>query len=211
MLKLLQWLQLLLIGRLVIGLHTQKTRVAHWKHKLSVGTNKTPHHPIQHSKSILLNTFYKTLSITTSTSAFFISKQQVQAIGSLHEFKSSPVIFQDISFNVVNTYDSSDFFTATFPDLCKIVRNTMSGNKNTTVIGFGPDAYETSKTFYPGVSSFYEYGGHATLTFESEELKDDTFAIYERGNGLQYIKFGAENFRISKAIERGTCVCSFMV
>ena len=125
------------------------------------------------------------------------------AIGKLFEFKEAPVIFQDISFNVGNTNTVTEFFEATFPELCSVLRNSRVGNKNSTVIGFGAEAYESPKSFLPGVSSFYENGGHATLSFQSEEVGEDTVALYETGNGLQFIKIGIENFRISKAMEKG--------
>lgn len=159
----------------------------------------SPLHPLE-ARSQLQQSLLKALSVA---SALTLLPRRTDAIGRLFEFRDAPAIFQDVSFNVINTDTVTGFFEATFPDLCQVLRYSRQGNKNSSVIGFGAEAYESPKTFIPGVSSFYEDGGHATLSFHSEELGDGTFALYEPGNGLQYIKIGLENFRISKAMERG--------
>ena len=63
----------------------------------------------------------------------------------------------------------------------------------------------------PGISTFYEDGGHATITLKAKNLvKDsDIVEIFEKGNGLQFIKVGAEVIRLSKAIEKGIIVNHF--
>ena len=63
-------------------------------------------------------------------------------------------------------------------------------------------------SFVPGISTFYEDGGHATITLKAKNLvKDsDVVEIFEKGNGLQFIKVGAEVIRLSKAIEKGECI-----
>ena len=160
----------------------------------------TPSTPGEASLGLLRGAMRRALLVA---SAAVCLPRKSEAIGKLFEFKETPVIFQDIAFNVGNTNTVTDFFEATFPELCKVLRSTREGNKNSTVIGFGPEAYESPKTFLPGVSSFYEDGGHATLSFQSEDVGEDTVALYEPGNGLQFIKIGIENFRISKAMEKG--------
>ena len=79
---------------------------------------------------------------------------------------------------------------------------------NQTVLAFGPDAYKSPNSFHPGVSTFYEDGGHATITLKAKRLEqdEDIVEIYEKGNGLQFLKVGAEVIRLSKAIEAGTFV-----
>ena len=61
----------------------------------------------------------------------------------------------------------------------------------------------------PGISTFYEDGGHATITLLAKNLEKDSdvVEIFDKGNGLQFIKVGAEVIRLSKAIEKGNfCV-----
>lgn len=57
----------------------------------------------------------------------------------------------------------------------------------------------------PGISTFYEDGGHATITLLAKNLEKDSdvVEIFDKGNGLQFIKIGAEVIRLSKAIEKG--------
>ena len=72
--------------------------------------------------------------------------------------------------------------------------------------------YLSPPTFVPGISTFYEDGGHATITLKAKNLvKDsDIVEIFEKGNGLQFIKVGAEVIRLSKAIEKGIIVYYFV-
>lgn len=151
------------------------------------------------SKDILQN-----ILLTSSILASLLPIKQAKAMGTLFQYKNQPVIFQDVSFNVIDTQKAADFYLATFPNLCRILRTTRSNNNvNTTVLAFGPDAYASPKNFLPGISSFYADGGHATLTLRSEQFNDDTVAIYESGDAIQSIKIGVDNFRVSKAIEKG--------
>ena len=128
-----------------------------------------------------------------------------QAIGTLYELKDQSVVLQDIAFNVKNTYDDIATIQALFQDNMKPLRTSTANQVNTTVMAFGPDAYASPKSFFPGVSTFYEDGGHATITLMAKRLEtdDDVVQLFEKGNGLQYVKVGAESIRLSKAIEKG--------
>lgn len=127
------------------------------------------------------------------------------AIGSLFEARDQNMVLQDISFNVPNVTADAAMLQALFIDRCQLIR---SPNPSELVLGFGPDTYSSPKNFIPGVSSFQEYGGHATLTLYSQILSDESVEIYERGNGLQFIKIGAEEIRLSKAIDKGATTSS---
>ena len=130
--------------------------------------------------------------------------QRANAIGDIFELREQNVVLQDVSFNVQNTYDDAASLSALFQNNCKVLRESSSANGNVTVLAFGPDTYTSPATFRPGVSSFYEDGGHATITLLSEVVRDDgTVEIFEKGNGLQFIKVGAEVVRLSKSIEKG--------
>lgn len=130
-----------------------------------------------------------------------------RAIGSLYELSDQNMVLQDISFNVRNTFDDAAMVSAAFVGTCKPLRSTTSiGGYNTTVIGFGPDVYANPVNFIPGISSFFEDGGHATITLRSRQVSDnndDVIELYEKGNGLQFVKIGTDTLRISKAIEKG--------
>ena len=123
------------------------------------------------------------------------------AIGDLPEFKGQNIVLQDLSLNVPKNVADGELLKALFVNKFQTVRS--SPTEEELVLGFGPDTYSQPKTFVPGVSSFQEYGGHATITLLSKSLSDDTVEVFERGNGLQYVKIGAEDIRLSKAIEKG--------
>lgn len=125
--------------------------------------------------------------------------QKVSAIGSLFEFREQSIVLQDVSFNVPQNTLDAEMLKALFVDKCSMLRSSPE----TIVVGFGPDSFSQPVTFIPGVSSFGQYGGHATITLNSKKLSDDTVELFERGNGLQYIKIGAEDIRLSKAIQSG--------
>ena len=137
-----------------------------------------------------------TLLLTT-----FIYPEKSIAIGDLSEFKQQNIVLQDVSLNVPTNVADGELLKALFVNKFQTLRSSPSLEE--IVLGFGPDTYTQPKSFVPGVSSFQEYGGHATVTLISKSLPDNTLEVFERGNGLQYIKIGAEDIRLSKAIEKG--------
>jgi hypothetical protein len=148
----------------------------------------------------------KALSVALAGSFAFklLKPRKAYAIGGLYEFKSQNIVLQDISFNVQNTNEDSVALRALFQNNCKAIREITSAKTNKTVLAFGPDAYKSSSSFVPGISSFYENGGHATITLTSQSVGDEgVVEIFEKGNGLQFIKTGADVIRLSKAIEAG--------
>ena len=169
----------------------------------STGTIPTNDHG--NSRNNLL-TYIKSLSTLGAMSALLNPVgQKANAIGTLYELKDQNIVIQDLAFNVENTVKDASAMQALFQDFMKPIRSRTVNNMNTTVMAFGSDAYNSPKTFYPGVSTFYEDGGHATITLNAQRLEkdDDVAEIYEKGNGLLYVKIGAEVIRLSKAIQNG--------
>ena len=131
----------------------------------------------------------------------------VNAVGNLYEFESSPCAIQDISMNVVEAAAETKMFSAMFLDSCKPLKESIVNGRSQVTLGFGPDAYEKPKDFVYGVSSLDYYGGHATLTLTSLITDAEGVAeIVDPGNGLQYIKVGTDQLRISKGIQAGAKV-----
>lgn len=149
--------------------------------------------------------------------ALLTKPPRAKAIGSLFELNKQSMVLQDIRFNVNNANQEIESFVALFQNLPQVLRqdkNTVTtnpgpGHKLTTITsGFGPDTYDSPRTFYPGISSYFQDGGHSTLTFSSEvvvnENSDNVVTqVLDRGNGLQYIKVGIDTLRLSKGIESG--------
>ena len=132
-------------------------------------------------------------------------------------------MLQDITFNVPDVTADVDMMRALFQQRFRGIRSSTSasatsiataGAVQSSVVAFGADAYEVPPSFRPGVSDLQEYGGHATITLRSSRgpgtvtssgTDETETEIFDRGNGLQFIKVGAESIRISKAIEKGAC------
>jgi hypothetical protein len=127
-----------------------------------------------------------------------------QAIGELYELKEQSMVLQDVCFNVPDAAKEVDMLNALFVDKCKQVRSSKSKEELVAVAAFGPEYYKSPPSFVPGVSDFSQDGGHATISFRvTNTANEDAVELVERGNGLQYVKIGAGNIRLSKAIEKG--------
>ena len=171
----------------------------------SATTGTIPTNDHMNSRNNLL-TYIKSLSTLGAMTALLNPVgQKANAIGTIYELKDQNIVIQDIAFNVENTYKDASTMQALFQDLMKPIRSRTVNKMNTTVMAFGSDAYNSPKTFHPGVSTFYEDGGHATITLTAQRLENegDVVEIFEKGNGLLYVKIGAEVIRLSKAIEKG--------
>jgi hypothetical protein len=147
-------------------------------------------------------------SVLASSVGLILPKvQRSNAIGSIYEFKDQYMCLQDISFNVVNTEAEAKLFAETFQDTCKVLRTeTFGEGEKQTVIGFGPDSYKSPTAFRPGISTFYEDGGHATITLHSRVVNEESglVEVYQPGNGLEFIKIGTDSLRLSKAVALGS-------
>lgn len=140
------------------------------------------------------------------------SPSSSHAVGDLFEFRDVGCVLQDVSFNVQNSFAEAELLRVLLQDTCKILRSAKSSSNgkdtvkmNVTTVGFGPDMYKMPAGFRPGVSSLSEYGGHSTLTFNAKisDGGDSPTEIFSAGNGLQYIKIGTEQLRISKGVDAG--------
>lgn len=169
-------------------------------------TEATPVNAQMQGRDRLVSFVTKLSAATSTVTAMVLSKgSAAKAIGTLYELKYQSVVLQDIAFNVENTYNDAAAMQALFQDNMKPLRTSTVNKVNMTVMAFGPDAYASPKAFYPGVSTFYEDGGHSTITVMAKRLDtdDDVVQLFDKGNGLQYVKVGADTIRLSKAIEKG--------
>lgn len=185
-------------------LHRQSSqRVLHMQdgNKLS-----DPQYPRQlaasKAKSIVSN------ALSAAVALSLIKPKPASAIGKLYELKNQSVVLQSCRFNVEDVEADAKMFSAMFLRECKVLRRNKRPSSDEIVLAFGPDVYNQPRGFYPGVSSFLEYGGHSSLTLQSKSAENGIIEFYEPGNGLQYVKLGAENLRISKGIENGAKITS---
>ena len=133
--------------------------------------------------------------------------QSANAIGEIAELKQQKMALQDISFNVLDPDKEAEVLSALFQRECKVIRNIEDRDQRQVVVAFGADAYRSPPSFHPGISTFLEDGGHATISFVGKKFNDDgLIELNEAGNGFKYIKVGAETIRLSKAIEAGILI-----
>jgi hypothetical protein len=167
------------------------------------GENSVP------SKTSLIRQLFRLATAMSLASCMTMATDlcPANAIGKHYEFKDQNMVLQDVSFNVADIDRESTFFKLLFQDTCKVLRTSSQGDQRTAVLGFGPDTYNKPANFYPGVSSFFEDGGHATITLLGKRSGSaETTGVssyYVPGNALQYVKFGTEILRLSKGIESG--------
>ena len=83
----------------------------------------------------------KSLSLLSAVAIPLLSSTKAKAVGSIFELKDQNMVLQDISFNVVNTERDTDALTTLFQNNIRQLRTSGTNNMNTTVLGFGPDAY----------------------------------------------------------------------
>jgi len=138
---------------------------------------------------------------------------RANAIGKKSELQEVSMVLQDMQLYVQDTNKEAKMLNAVFQDTFRTIRRSKDGS--TTTMAFGPDAFESPKTFTPGLSTFAEDGGHATLTLcskssssggSSSSSSSSSDDFIERGNGLQFIRFGSDVIRISKGVEAGGVV-----
>lgn len=130
-------------------------------------------------------------------------------IGDMYELKDQNMVIQDISFNLQDSQSDIDALKALFMNKCRVIKSLKNKLEIQSILAFGANTYKTSTTFIPGISDFQEDGGHATITLCTKNFdSNNEIEIYEKGNGLQFIKFGAESIRLSKAIEKGISTTS---
>ena len=139
-----------------------------------------------------------------------VTDRKANAIGTMFELSEQNMVLQDITLNVPNTKGEALLLSDTLQQSINVISDRFVRGESTTVLAFGPTAYESPKSFRPGISSFFVDGGHATMTLRDRvnlaktmESGEEVIEIYEAGNGLRYIKFGTEVLRLSKAIQAG--------
>lgn len=188
-----------------ISTHTIATK------KMWMSLPSTDSIPNSEPSNFLNKNHLRTLMSTIIFSTAIINRNnRANAVGDLFELKEQSLVFQDISFNVINTYDEEIMLKACFDNTFDVIASSQSKNGNAfvnmTTLSFGPTSYKSNNAFIPGVSSFSKYGGHASLTLYSQQLDEDTILGFEKGNAINFIKIGTDTLRLSKAIAAGAIV-----
>jgi hypothetical protein len=163
-------------------------------HFVADGDNFRPHNPKEEANRLIRSIL--TISVSATAAVIVRNVESARAIGNLYEFSNQKMVLQDVRLNVPNTVLEAYLLSETFQQGIKVIRNDMTRGERLTTVAFGPTAYESPRSFHPGVSAYSEDGGHSTLTFRSridltqtlEAGGSEVVEVFEPGNGLQYIK-----------------------
>lgn len=127
------------------------------------------------------------------------------AVGSLYEFADTNAILQGITVNVADKSqeDSMIAFLENSFDF-KVLRKSQLGSVTSTWLGFGPEQTSVPEGFVPGVSSFAEYGGHASICVRYDAKSTDV--LYRKGgdapgDNIAYLQVGVPTYRISQMVK----------
>jgi hypothetical protein len=129
------------------------------------------------------------------------------AVGSLAELQDTNVVLQGITVRVSDKSQQNamiNFLQDSFD--CKVLRRRIAGTVEETWLGFGPEQLSVPNDFTLPVSSFYEYGGHASIHLVYDST--DTVVYYNMGDAapgdnIAFVQFGVPAYRISQMAKNG--------
>ena len=84
------------------------------------------------------------------------------------------MVLQGITLNVPDTKAETVLLSDTLQQSISVISDKFVRGESTTVLAFGPTAYESPKSFRPGVSNFFEDGAHTTITLQDRISLDKT-------------------------------------
>mmetsp|Transcript_49980 Transcript_49980/g.150339 ORF Transcript_49980/g.150339 Transcript_49980/m.150339 type:complete len:387 (-) Transcript_49980:393-1553(-) len=129
------------------------------------------------------------------------------AVGGLAEFADANAILQGVTVDVADQsqQDAMIEFLVTGFDF-KVLRRRKIGSVTDTWLGFGPEQLSIPEGFTLPVSSFSEYGGHASINIRYDAMTMDAF--YKKGdnapgNNVAYLQVGVPQYRISQMVKNG--------
>jgi len=134
------------------------------------------------------------------------------AVGSLPEFDDANAVLQGLTVRVADQSQQDSmiaFMTEGFG--CRVLRERVRGSVHETWLGYGPERMSVPSEFRIGVSSFDEYGGHASvhLVYDSQSKS----VLYNAGvdpdppgDNVAYLQLGVPSYRISAMVKNGGAV-----
>mmetsp|Transcript_6134 Transcript_6134/g.9392 ORF Transcript_6134/g.9392 Transcript_6134/m.9392 type:complete len:413 (+) Transcript_6134:132-1370(+) len=192
---------------------------------LSAGSNDDDQDVLLEQKQMATsnNTRRSILKQVISTSAILSSSLLTggsisnAAMGTLPEFEDTNAIFQGITIDVTDkaSYEQSiEFFTSCFDGMKVLRERGVDGGVvvKETWLGFGPETLSIPPSFELPVSSFAQYGGHASIHLRYDPK--DTSLLYKRSSGefnnepapgdsIAYLQLGVPQYRISQMVKYG--------
>lgn len=129
------------------------------------------------------------------------------AVGTLPEFSDANAILQGVTIRVADSSQQTamvKFLEDGFE--CKVLRQRIQGSLEEIWMGYGPEQLSIPNDFVAGVSSFSEYGGHASIHIVYD--RKTTTPLYRTGeaapgNNIAYLQLGVPTYRISQMVKNG--------
>ena len=151
----------------------------------------------------------KVLSMAVGMGASVIVGPQSSqaAVGTLPEYKDTNVVLQGVTVRVADKSQQQamiNFMADAFE--AKVLRKRIRGPVEETWMGFGPEQLSIPSDFEIPVSSFAQYGGHASIHVVCDER---TTAPFYRvgdnapGTNIAYLQLGLPMYRVSQMVKNG--------
>lgn len=127
------------------------------------------------------------------------------SVGTLPEFQDTNVVLKGVTVKVTDPTQLNQMIN--FLQICfdfKVLRSTADGSD--VWLGYGPEQMSMPADFKLPVSSFQNYGGHASI-----HVRYDAQATspYYRGDGVSlgdnvaYVQVGVPNYRVTQMVKQG--------
>jgi catechol 2,3-dioxygenase-like lactoylglutathione lyase family enzyme len=148
------------------------------------------------------------LAAAATTTAVALGPAPSQAaVGSLPELAVTNAYLQGIQIRVADRSQQDamiNFLVEGFD--CKVLRKRITGSVEETWLGFGPEQVSAPDGWIPGVSSFAEYGGHASIALVYDS--SSTSVLYRLGDAapgdnIAYLQLAVPGYRISRMVAAG--------
>lgn len=129
------------------------------------------------------------------------------AVGTLHEFSDTNAILQGLTTNVADQSQQKsmiEFMILGFG--FEVLRQRIKGSIEETWLGFGPEELSIPADFEIPVSSFGQYGGHASICVRYDSTARS--ALYRigdpaPGDNIAFLQVGVPSYRISQMTANG--------
>lgn len=129
------------------------------------------------------------------------------AVGTLPEFSDSNAILQGLTVNVADQSQQKsmiEFLVQGFG--FEVLRQRITGPIEETWLGFGPEQLSIPRDFEIPVSSFGQYGGHASICVRYDSRAASI--LYRLGDNapgdnIAFLQVGVPSYRISQIVGNG--------
>lgn len=159
------------------------------------------------SRRAMLSKVAGSLVSTVAIAPIFDATPAGAEVGSLPELADTNAILQGLTVNVADQsqQDSMISFLQEAFDF-KVLRQNQAGPITDTWLGYGPEQLSIPESFELPVSSFGEYGGHASIRVRYDSKSID--ALYRKGadapgDNIAFLQVGVPQYRISKMVSNG--------